>query len=68
MAPWFVRGAQFVNGSSAGVFDFDQTNGYANINNSFRVFTMILKITKKIEEILSKKIIEIKFLSERKNT
>jgi len=50
------------------VFDFDQTNGYANINNSFRVFTMILKITKKIEEILSKKIIEIKFLSERKNT
>ena len=35
--PWFVRGTRFNHGSSAGVFDFDNTYGPAHTTVSFRV-------------------------------
>ncbi len=35
--PWFIRGGNHNNGASAGVFNFNNTNGNANGNISFRV-------------------------------
>ena len=35
--PWFKRGGNYNNGSSAGVFAFYFSDGYANSNNSWRV-------------------------------
>ena len=35
--PWFLRGARDVNGTGAGVFDFNNDNGHANNTRSFRV-------------------------------
>ena len=35
--PWFGRGWHYYLGSGAGVFAFDNNNGHANVNDSFRV-------------------------------
>lgn len=49
MNPWFKRGAREYYGVGAGVFVFDQTNGNAWSDVSFRVvllFTMIYVLYK----------------------
>ena len=35
--PWFLRGGGYNNVASAGVFNFNNNNGNANIDRSFRV-------------------------------
>ena len=35
--PWFIRGGAYNNGTETGVEAFNNTNGNANTNNSFRV-------------------------------
>ena len=35
--PWFIRGGDHNSGLNAGVFAFENTNGYVNSNVSFRV-------------------------------
>ena len=42
--PWFKRGARFLPGLGAGVFDFDRDNGYEWDGNSFRVVLVITMI------------------------
>ena len=46
--PWFVRGANYPHGLDAGVFAFENTNGYMNSNVSFRVVlcTIFQKVQK----------------------
>lgn len=34
--PWFIRGGNWNNGSDTGVFAFNNNNGHANSNISFR--------------------------------
>jgi len=34
--PWFIRGGNANNGSNAGLFNSNRTNGQANNNNGFR--------------------------------
>ena len=46
--PWFIRGAAHTDGLNAGVFAFNNTNGHANGNVSFRV--VLNTIFKKVQK------------------
>lgn len=52
--PWFIRGTNFPHGTDAGVFAFDNTNGHANGNVSFRVVHTYY-VNEKISFLLRKK-------------
>ena len=41
--PWSLRGGRAENGAAAGAFSFNNDNGNANINNSFRVVLLDYK-------------------------
>ena len=41
--PFFIRGGNYNNGSNAGLFNFNNNNGNAWDNNSFRVVVPVLR-------------------------
>ncbi len=54
--PWFNRGGRQSNGSNAGVFAFNHSNGNANVNNSFRPLARPAALRPKLKKEVNRKI------------
>lgn len=48
--PFFIRGGNYSNTTNAGVFYFNNSNGTANTNNSFRVVVPVLRCYENLKQ------------------